>query len=124
MSRAVARTETFMFDASGGPVDPDDPTADHGEQTEYDADGEVIRRLYLRAGTFDPVDAAITTEGPWNLTVEGRRVETLDDLLAWTGAHDPSDPRNLDRVAACTLLAAWVNAPADLQREVYAYLAV
>lgn len=112
----IARTEIIAFDADGNPVDPDSPDMLTGEQTEYDADDNVIRRLYLRAGTID-------TDAPWNLVVEGRPVETLNDLLVWAGATDTADPRNRDRVAACMLLASWVNAPDELQSQVYAYLA-
>lgn len=122
----VARTETFMFDATGARVDPDNPAALHGEQVQYDADDHVIRRLYLRADPppVDAVDAAIEAEpGPWDLNLDGEPVTTLADLLRFVGATNTGDPKNLDRVGAVTLLASWPNAPQPLQDEVNTYLA-
>ena len=117
----VARTEVFAFDADGNPVEPGSAEAATGEAVEYDADGNVLRRMYLTnraAPDPDPVDTALSAApGEWTLP------DTLESLIEFLGGQQQDPDRLHGRVATVTLLPSWENAPATLQRQVYAYLA-
>lgn len=117
----VERTEVIAFDADGNRVDPGSGDAVTGEAVEYDADGNVIRRLYLSNTPPvdpDPVDTALTAPvGEWTLP------DTLEGLIEFLGGQAQDPDRLHERVSTVILLPSWENAPATLQRQVYAYLA-
>lgn len=123
----VARTVVRAWDADGNPVEPGDPTALRGEAIEYDAAGNELRRLYLsnepappEPTEADAVDAALTAEpGEWTDDLP----QDLEALIEYVGGQTLPPDVLLDRVAAVILLPTWENAPAELQRQVYAYLA-
>lgn len=131
----IARTEYVRFDVDGKPVDADSPDWYTAERTDYDADGNVILRSYLinepmppEETDVDPIDDAIESPPvPWELAVEDddgvRPVDDLATLIEFLGGDRVGPDRLSAQIATVTLLPSWGNAPAQLQREVYAYLA-
>lgn len=106
----VHRTEVIAFDAEGKRVEPGTPEAVTGEATEYDADGNVLRRLYLTNDTTPDPDQ-------WDLP------DTLEALIDYLGGQQQGPDAITERLTAVTAHPSWEHAPALLQRQVYAYLA-
>lgn len=124
------RVVVHAFDANGKPVEPGSPEAVTGEAIHYDADGNEVRRDYLRNDipmptSEDPVADMLTAEpGPWTLALpDGTRVEDLATLITLLGGDQVDPDVMADRISAVVVMPDWENAPAPLQRQVYAYLA-